>query len=159
MYEFDYRRADEPNGPTGDTQTFAFIRVIDQFNGFALVDEFRFDTTNATNEFQTGSISVEIIPEYFNNVENQGVLFQYGFFSFATGNEASGIYYDNISLGEAADCIIGDVNGDGAIDLLDVQPFVMALTGGTYLCEADINEDGALDLLDVQPFVLLLSGG
>ena len=158
-YEFDFRQADDPNGPSGATETFAFIRVIDQFNNFALVDEFRFETTNATNSFQTGSISVEIIPEYFNNTENEGLLFQYGFFSFASNNEASGIYYDNISVGEASDCLIGDVNGDGAIDLLDVQPFVLVLTSGNFQCEADINEDGAVDLLDVQPFVLLLSGG
>jgi len=161
-YEFDYRRADDPNGPGGDsgiTQTFAFIRVIDQFNNFSLVDEFTFETTDATAGFQTGSISVEIIPFYFNDAENEGLLFQYGFFSLATAFEPSAIYYDNISLGDASDCLVGDINGDAAIDLLDVQPFVDAVTSGNTSCEADINEDGNVDLLDVQPFVSLLTGG
>ena len=55
---------------------------------------------------------------------------------------------------------LGDLNEDGAIDLLDVSPFVDALTGdGEPLCQADINGDGVADLLDVVPFVELLSGG
>ena len=54
---------------------------------------------------------------------------------------------------------LGDVNQDGAVDLLDVAPFVDALTMGVYICEGDVNEDGVLDLLDVTPFVELLTGG
>lgn len=53
----------------------------------------------------------------------------------------------------------GDVNLDGSVNLLDVDPFVDALTNGTFQYEADTNEDGELDLLDVAPFVKLLSGG
>ena len=54
---------------------------------------------------------------------------------------------------------IGDINEDGAVDLLDVQPFVAVLTGGSpAVCQADINGDGVIDLLDVQPFVELLTG-
>ncbi|MEM9412473.1 MAG: dockerin type I domain-containing protein [Planctomycetota bacterium] len=52
----------------------------------------------------------------------------------------------------------GDVNQDGKINLLDVDPFVNALANGTFLCEADMNEDGSVDLLDVDPFVSALAG-
>ena len=52
----------------------------------------------------------------------------------------------------------GDVNGDGEINLLDVGPFVDALSSGTYIPEADTNCDGELNLLDVGPFIDLLSG-
>ena len=55
--------------------------------------------------------------------------------------------------------ILGDVNGDGSVNLLDVQPFVELLTSGGYQAEADINQDGVVNLLDVGPFVELLSGG
>ena len=55
--------------------------------------------------------------------------------------------------------LIGDLNGDGMINLLDVQPFIDALVSGSLVCEADINQDGMVDLLDVQPFVNLLAGG
>ena len=54
---------------------------------------------------------------------------------------------------------LGDINGDGVVSLLDVNPFVALLTGGGFQCEADVNEDGVVSLLDVNPFVALLSGG
>ena len=53
----------------------------------------------------------------------------------------------------------GDVNLDGEINLLDVQPFVEILTNGGFQEEADVNKDGEVNLLDVEPFVMLLSGG
>ena len=55
--------------------------------------------------------------------------------------------------------LIGDVNGDGIISLLDVGPFVDLVTNGGYQAEADTNMDGVVDLLDVQPFTDLLSAG
>ncbi len=54
---------------------------------------------------------------------------------------------------------LGDVNQDGVISLLDVDPFVALLTGGGFQCEADINQDGVVSLLDVNPFVTILTGG
>ena len=85
-----------------------------------------------------------------------------------TTNDAGGIgsveCIDNISLNMepcgTGGCgfMIGDVNMDGIIDLLDVAPFVGAITSG-FVCEADINEDGVVDLLDVGPFVEILTGG
>ncbi len=55
--------------------------------------------------------------------------------------------------------LLGDVNLDGVVDLLDVQPFVSLVTTGGFQVEADINMDGFVDLLDVQPFVQILTGG
>ena len=53
--------------------------------------------------------------------------------------------------------ILGDVNQDGAVNLLDVAPFIDALTSGMYEIRADINCDGSVDLLDVSLFVELLA--
>ncbi|MEM9413040.1 MAG: dockerin type I domain-containing protein [Planctomycetota bacterium] len=52
--------------------------------------------------------------------------------------------------------ILGDVNNDCEVNLLDVAPFVDLITEGAFQAEADINEDGIVDLLDVEPFVTLL---
>ena len=59
-----------------------------------------------------------------------------------------------------ADCPfqLGDVNEDGAVNLLDVGPFVDALFTDFFICQADTNQDGTVDLLDVSPFVSLLAG-
>ena len=61
-------------------------------------------------------------------------------------------------VGGGCSTLIGDVNQDGAIDLLDVAPFIALLTDGGFQVEADINEDNSVDLLDVAPFVELLTG-
>ena len=55
--------------------------------------------------------------------------------------------------------LIGDVNRDGVVNLLDVTPFVELVSDSGFQLEADVNQDGIVNLLDVQPFVLLLSGG
>ena len=60
---------------------------------------------------------------------------------------------------EPGGVLLGDVNCDGAVNLLDVAPFVDLVSNGGFSVKADINEDGSVNLLDVQPFVALLSGG
>ncbi|MEM9411724.1 MAG: hypothetical protein AAGA30_11465, partial [Planctomycetota bacterium] len=54
---------------------------------------------------------------------------------------------------------LGDVNCDGAVNLLDIDPFVELLNIGGYNIKADINDDGAVNLLDIEGFVELLSAG
>ena len=62
-----------------------------------------------------------------------------------------------VNCDEVPDVLIGDVNMDGVINLLDVAPFVDLISNGGFQVEADINGDGEVNLLDVGPFVDLLS--
>jgi WD40 repeat protein len=64
--------------------------------------------------------------------------------------------------------IVGDLNCDGDVNLLDIEPFVLALTDATGYgsafpdCDAalaDVNGDGAADGLDIDAFVALLMVG
>ena len=55
--------------------------------------------------------------------------------------------------------LLGDVNLDGAVNLLDVDPFIDRLASGDFQAEADCNEDGVVNLLDVDPFIAILGGG
>ena len=57
-----------------------------------------------------------------------------------------------------SDFLLGDINLDGVVDLLDVQPFVALIASGEFQIEGDINGDGVVDLLDVQGFIELLTG-
>lgn len=52
--------------------------------------------------------------------------------------------------------LLGDVNGDGVVDMGDVNPLIQVIINGPYQEEADVNQDGAVDLRDVTPFVALL---
>jgi hypothetical protein len=63
---------------------------------------------------------------------------------------------------------LGDLNCDGAVNVFDIDPFVLALTSGEGYyavhpdCDAmlaDANGDGAVNVFDIDPFVLLLTGG
>ena len=68
--------------------------------------------------------------------------------------------FDNIVFGEAIPpVILGDVNLDGAVNLLDVDPFIERLSTSDFQAEADCNQDGVVNLLDVDPFIVILSGG
>ncbi|MEM9411063.1 MAG: hypothetical protein AAGA30_08115, partial [Planctomycetota bacterium] len=53
--------------------------------------------------------------------------------------------------------VFGDVNNDNSIDLLDISPFVDAITYQEYIPSADTNYDGEVDLLDVDSFVGFLT--
>jgi len=68
----------------------------------------------------------------------------------------------------------GDLNCDGAVDVFDIDPFILALTSAFdeppfagYLaaypdCDprlADVNGDGLVNVFDIDPFVAALTGG
>jgi hypothetical protein len=55
--------------------------------------------------------------------------------------------------------VLGDINDDGEIDGLDVDPFVEVLLSGPYQAEADMNGDQVVNGLDVDPFVAAVVGG
>ena len=126
------------------------LQSLDGFGGAN--DEFRVGDV-LINDFQTGSNDV---------------------FSFVDAANPDGLFLEagQTLLLEATDgevavqtltvqvpILIGDVNLDGSVDLLDVGPFVDLLATGMFQVEADIDENGAVNLLDVGPFVDLLAGG
>ena len=77
--------------------------------------------------------------------------------SFVPAPPAESLTVITFTLG--GDFILGDINGDGVVDLLDVGPFVDELLNGGSNPAADIDGNGVIDLLDVGPFVDLLLGG
>jgi hypothetical protein len=54
---------------------------------------------------------------------------------------------------------LGDVNQDGIIKGLDVDPFVDVLLSGRLDVAADMNGDGVVNGFDVEPFVVAVVGG
>ena len=55
--------------------------------------------------------------------------------------------------------VLGDLNLDGEVNGLDVDPFVDVLLNGPFQVEADMNKDGEVNGLDVDPFVAAVVGG
>ena len=98
----------------------------------------------------------------FNNdgdMETNYGLVQFNLQSVFGSTDRTHMEVKSVEIVLSSDCLIGDVNLDGSVDLLDVTPFVTLLTTGEFQKEGDINEDGAVNLLDVTPLVELLSGG
>ena len=52
----------------------------------------------------------------------------------------------------------GDVNLDGGVTFLDINPFIGVLSTNGFQLEADCDCDGAVTFLDIQPFINILAG-
>ena len=69
-----------------------------------------------------------------------------------------GVVYTNSTVSlQVNSALLGDVNFDGAVNFLDITPFIAALSSGNYLFEADTNQDNSVNFLDITPFIALLS--
>lgn len=73
--------------------------------------------------------------------------------AFDSGGDASGATPGGDGL-----FVFGDMNQDGVVDGLDIDPFVQALTNGQNNPAGDMNRDGTIDGLDIDPFVQALTG-
>jgi len=49
---------------------------------------------------------------------------------------------------QAQDCLKGDVNLDGTVNMADAMPMIDLVQSGEYLCEAD-NGDGSINFMDI----------
>lgn len=67
--------------------------------------------------------------------------------------DLGGNYCDHLVTLNGSFCGPGDVNHDGTVSLLDLDPFIAAVLSGAGNCETDVNGDGFVDALDVQGFV------
>ena len=76
-----------------------------------------------------------------------------------TGQTGPGAEGNIVLNGSFALPLLGDINCDGVVNLLDVGPFIEAIGNGVLDPKADLNEDGADNLLDVAPFIDILGGG
>ena len=125
------------------------LQSLDFFLDFT--DEFRVGNV-LINDLQTGSSDVF---SFINAANPDGMFLEAGQTLLLEATDGA-VAVQTLTV--QIPILIGDVNCDGIIDLLDVAPFVEAVTGG-FNSKADINQDGTVDLLDVAPFVDLLTGG
>ena len=81
--------------------------------------------------------------------------------------DGDGMAVVDMGVDECGSFVFGDLNCDGAVNVFDIDPFVLALTSASQYAEeyqgcdrmlADINGDGFVDVFDIDPFVVLLIG-
>mgnify|MGYP001176315049 FL=1 len=68
----------------------------------------------------------------------------------ATLQDGSAIF---ITTRTESSYILGDINGDGILDVLDVVGLINAVLSGAYIASGDMNQDGVLDVLDIVTLV------
>ena len=75
------------------------------------------------------------------------------------------------TIGTSCDCLVspplkGDMNCDEVVNLLDINPFILALSNPSAyeaaypycdIMNADCNWDDVVDLRDINPFVTILT--
>ena len=66
-------------------------------------------------------------------------------------------FFDDFRISVINPVLLGDIDQDGAVNFLDISPFIALLSAMEYQVEADINESGTVDFLDISPFINLLS--
>ena len=65
-------------------------------------------------------------------------------------------FFDDFRVSVPSLVLLGDVNGDGAVNFLDIPPFVAVLSAGEFQEEADIDQNTTVNFLDIAAFVDLL---
>ena len=78
--------------------------------------------------------------------------------SLNAGAETSEINSPDDFTVTGATVLLGDVNLDGAVNFLDISPFIAILSAGDFQAEADFDQNGEVDFLDISPFIGVLSG-
>lgn len=72
-----------------------------------------------------------------------------------------------LRLPPRAATLLGDANCDGVVNILDINPFIQAISDAAQyaaerpccpLANSDVNLDGNVDILDINPFIALLAG-
>ncbi len=116
-----------------------------------LDDPFAIDGQIIINEFQTLSFPITGTGSSLTLTLN---------YTGDGGSEVVAI--DNLSVtagGGGVDPVLkGDVNLDGMVTFLDINPFILVLSSNGDQAEADCNCDGEVNFLDIQAFIDILSG-
>ena len=80
--------------------------------------------------------------------------------NYDTNGTGEPMAIDNVSVtsgGGGGPVLKGDVDQDGMVTFLDINPFIVLLAANGFQLEADCDCDGDLDFLDIQPFINILA--
>ncbi|MBL6755028.1 MAG: hypothetical protein ISQ11_01360 [Planctomycetes bacterium] len=94
IFSFDVKKSDFVGNGQGDAQMFAFLKVLDSLSGsFATIRERRINLTdNSIRNWDNVTITMELDPAI------DGQLFQFGFGSYASNYDDTGVLYDNVDV-------------------------------------------------------------
>ncbi len=108
-------------------------RVLNTFDGNSAGDQFGF-SSRADGDINNDGATDFLISTFYGTI-NEGYLF----------------------FSQAKPAILGDVNQDCEVNLLDVAPFIEILRNDGFLTEADCNQDDVVNFVDIIAFIDILA--
>ena len=111
----------------------------------------------ANFDSQTQYLDVEFphLGEWYNVVDESSINIDSNWYGGFQANAHSAYVF---TLPEEESCLLGDVSGDGAINVLDVVQIVNYVLNvlefnDDQICSADMNVDGTINVLDIVTLV------
>jgi hypothetical protein len=154
----DYSDAD------GNLPWYTGIQICQPNNGLCF---YQADMITAEHAYQEGTTFTHTLVHSDNPDDQQDLLNNSGpcvlKIAFADGEYQGNQFEIDISLSnglidDGTGCLLGDVNGDSVLNVLDVVGTVNAVLGGDYNACIDVNSDGTLNVLDIVLLVNLILG-
>jgi len=106
-------------------------------------------------------LSPEVSTSFHGIKENH--IYSYGNFSYTHQliNRnliySDAMFFNNIISRKFNFTILGDVNGDAIVNILDIVTTInLILSGNEYLSSADLNSDGIVNILDIVTLVNII---
>ncbi len=139
--------------PDGDTFTYTLedgsLAIPAFSNSTNIQDPFVIDGQTVINEFQSFVFPISGSGSQLTLTLN-----------YNTNGGPEPLAIDNVAVtvDGGGGALKGDVNLDGSVTFLDINPFIVLLAANGFQAEADCDCDGDLDFLDIQPFINILAG-
>ena len=81
-----------------------------------------------------------------------------GLFDNSTGRALPALYELKSYTDGDQETVLGDVNGDGAVDVADISAIISVMAGMQQYEEADVNGDGTVDVADISAVITIMAG-
>ena len=75
-----------------------------------------------------------------------------------TTNAGANVWDIYLDWNEGEDAVLGDVTGDGSVDVADINAIINVMLGKDVIPLADVNDDGAVDISDVNMVINIMLG-
>ncbi len=158
-----------PAGQQADFHTYAqpvngsqplFLMEDLAGNEFISIDPYALSNTPYDGQTNYKGILGFVLPSELvdNNADHIALatLFQGDDFYFNTDPSTSSFVLTPGAAGPTI--LLGDVNQNGIVNFLDINPFIGLLATENFLAEADCNQDGVVNFLDIASFTEILAG-
>ena len=95
------------------------------------------------------------------NETNNSYLIYWNDLRSSGKEDLTNIYVQSVTIDSSEQCLLGDLNDDSILNVIDIVNLVNYVLGiseltDSQLCSADLNQDGIINVLDVVNLVNLI---